>query len=227
MVSPLPKKYKITTPYHKPGSWWSCGYHTGVDFACPQGTPVFAIQDGKVLEAKMGVSWGGSYGNAVIIDHGNGKRVIYAHLSKIEVKAGKKVVAGDQIGLSGNTGNSSGPHLHLEARVSPWRYANKDIDPKNLIDSKVKTSLKAKLTAATPDKREAPEPSTVYPGDPVELGEKGEAVRALQIKFGLEDTGTYDAALKRKIVSWQKKNPKLGAADGVVGPKTWEEIFKA
>lgn len=153
MSSPLPKKYKITTPYRKKGAWWACGYHTGVDFACPEGTEVYAVADGKVLEAKSVVSWGGSYGNAIIVDHGDGRRAIYAHLSKIKVRANQKIVAGQLIGLSGNTGNSSGPHLHFEVRVSPWKYANKDIDPKVLINSK--TTIKAKLTSSLPDKRSA------------------------------------------------------------------------
>lgn len=226
MASPVPKKFKITTTYHKSGSWWSCGYHTGVDFACPQGTEVYAARDGKVLEAKNGVTWGGSYGNAIIIDHGNGKRAIYAHLSKINVKAGQKVTEGQLIGLSGNTGNSSGPHLHFEVRVSPWKYANKDVNPETLIAGEVKTSLKAKLSSAKEDKRQAPAPSKEYPGEPVEPNDKGEAVRALEIALGLEPTGDYDATLKKKIVAWQKKNPDLGAADGVVGPKTWKAIVK-
>jgi murein DD-endopeptidase MepM/ murein hydrolase activator NlpD len=70
----------------------------------------------------------------------------------LEVKAGDKVTEGQQIGLSGNTGNSTGPHLHFEARVSPWRYANKDVDPAQLMTG-VKTAVKAKLAAKTPDKR--------------------------------------------------------------------------
>lgn len=153
MASPVPAKYKITTVYRRPGKHWKCGYHTGVDFAVPTGTPIFAAKDGKVLEAKDGVAWGGSYGTSVIIDHGDGIRAIYAHLSKLEVKAGQKVTEGQQLGLSGNTGNSTGPHLHLEVRVSPWKYANKDIDPAELI-SGVKTSLAAKLTKNKQDKRD-------------------------------------------------------------------------
>jgi murein DD-endopeptidase MepM/ murein hydrolase activator NlpD len=172
------------------------------------------------------VSWGGSYGNAIIIDHGGGKRAIYAHLSKINVKVGQKIIEGQLIGLSGNTGNSSGPHLHFEVRVSPWRYANKDVNPDVLIAGEVKTSLKAKVTANKQDNRVAPEPSKVYPGSPVEPGDKGDAVRALQIAFELEPTGTYDVVLKRKVIAFQKRNPKLGAADGVVGPKTWKVVVK-
>jgi len=224
MTSPLPKKFKITTAYKKPGTWWSCGYHTGVDFACPTGTPVTAVADGKVLEAKDGVSWGGSYGIAVIVDHGSGRRAVYAHLSKLDVKAGDKVKEGDPIGLSGNTGNSSGPHLHFEVRVSPWRYANKDVDPKVLITPK--TSVKAKLTAKKVDTRPAPEPSKVYPGSPVEPGDKGEPVLALQLLFNVDPTANYDSKLKRKVVEWQKANPALGAADGVIGPKSWKALFK-
>lgn len=133
MVNPVPGK-KITSAYRIPGKHWSCGYHTGVDYAAPTGTPVVACKFGKVLEAKDGVSFGPSYGLAVIIDHGQGVKAVYAHLSKINVKAGDKVAAGDKIGEIGSTGNSTGPHLHLEARISPWRYANKDIDPQVLID---------------------------------------------------------------------------------------------
>ena len=153
MASPLPPKFKITTPYKKPGKMWSCGYHVGVDFAAPTGTPVMACKDGKVLEAKEGVTWGPSYGKAVVIDHGDGVRAVYAHLSVIGVKAGDKVNEGQEIGKVGSTGNSSGPHLHLECRLSPWRYTNKDTDPKILLDGAAKTSLKAKIAAKKADKR--------------------------------------------------------------------------
>jgi murein DD-endopeptidase MepM/ murein hydrolase activator NlpD len=153
MASPVPARFKITTTYRRPGKHWSCGYHTGVDFAVPTGTPIFAAQDGKVLEASTAVTWGNSYGTSVIIDHGNGVRAVYAHLSKLEVKKGDKVTEGQQIGLSGNTGNSTGPHLHFEARVTPWKYANKDVDPAGLM-SGVKTSVKAKLAKNKADKRD-------------------------------------------------------------------------
>jgi murein DD-endopeptidase MepM/ murein hydrolase activator NlpD len=133
MGSPVPKKFKITTPYGKPGKMWKIGYHGGVDYACPTGTEIYAARKGKVLEAGTSVTWGPSYGTAVVIDHGKGVRAVYAHLSKTSVKVGEMVKGGQVVGLSGNTGNSSGPHLHLEARVSPWKYGNKDIDPKDLI----------------------------------------------------------------------------------------------
>lgn len=153
MASPLPPKFKITTPYGKPGKMWKCGYHVGADFAAPTGTPVMACKDGVVLEAKEGVSWGASYGKAVVIDHGDGVRAVYAHLSEIEVKPKHKLKEGDVIGKVGSTGNSSGPHLHLECRLSPWRYTDKDTNPNVIIDGAAKTSLKAKATAKLKDKR--------------------------------------------------------------------------
>ena len=63
-------------------------------------------------------------------------KAVYAHLSQIDVKAGDRVRTGQKIGEVGSTGNSTGPHLHIEVRTSPWKYANKDIDPKVIIDFK-------------------------------------------------------------------------------------------
>jgi murein DD-endopeptidase MepM/ murein hydrolase activator NlpD len=131
-TNPVPGK-KITTPYGKPGKLWKTGYHVGADYAAPSGTPIVAVKDGKVLEAKNGTTWGAAYGIAAVIDHGGGIRAIYAHMSKIDVKAGDTVKEGQKIGEIGSTGNSTGPHLHLETRVSPWRYNNKDVDPDVLL----------------------------------------------------------------------------------------------
>jgi murein DD-endopeptidase MepM/ murein hydrolase activator NlpD len=115
---------KITTAYGKKGKMWSKGYHTGVDFAVPQGTDVVAVADGKIENA----SWGQAYGTH-LVQKVDGGWVIYAHLSKALVKAGGKVTKGQHIGESGNTGNSSGPHLHFEMRDNIRWSAGKDIDP--------------------------------------------------------------------------------------------------
>lgn len=118
------KNGKITTPYKKEGKMWSKGYHTGVDFAVKTGTPILAVANGKIEPA----NWGKSYGIQAIQKVAGGW-VIYAHLSKLDVKVGDKVVKGQQIGLSGNTGNSSGPHLHFEMRDNIRWSAGKDLDP--------------------------------------------------------------------------------------------------
>lgn len=88
--------------------------HTGLDIAAPSGTPIKAISKGTVTCA----SYHKSYGYLVKIDHGNGVESWYAHTSKMYVKVGEKVKAGDTIAAVGNTGNSTGPHLHLEIRVN-------------------------------------------------------------------------------------------------------------
>jgi murein DD-endopeptidase MepM/ murein hydrolase activator NlpD len=132
-TNPVPGK-KITTPYGRPGRLWKTGYHVGADYAAPTGTPIVAVTDGKVLEAKNGTNWGAAYGIAAVIDHGGGIRAIYAHMSKVLVKAGETVKEGQKIGEVGSTGNSTGPHLHLETRIAPWRYNNKDVDPDVLLN---------------------------------------------------------------------------------------------
>ena len=111
------------TPYHKAGSSWSKGYHTGVDFAVATGTSVKAVAAGRVVSS----GWAGSFGYQVVIRHGDGRYTQYAHLSAISVKSGQGVGAGQRIGRSGSTGNSTGPHLHFEVRTGPG--FGTDIDP--------------------------------------------------------------------------------------------------
>ncbi|MEU0957677.1 LysM peptidoglycan-binding domain-containing M23 family metallopeptidase [Streptomyces niveus] len=112
-----------TTAYRAAGGSWASGYHTGVDFAAASGTTVKAVGPGTVVSA----GWSGSYGNEVVIKHDDGQYSQYAHLSSLAVSAGQTVAGGDQIGLSGSTGNSTGPHLHFEIRTGP-SYGS-DVDP--------------------------------------------------------------------------------------------------
>ncbi|MFD5002319.1 transglycosylase family protein [Streptomyces mutabilis] len=111
------------TPYRQAGSSWSKGYHTGVDFPVPTGTSVKSVAAGRVVSA----GWGDSYGYQVVVRHDDGRYSQYAHLSAISVKDGQSVAAGQRIGRSGSTGNSTGPHLHFEVRTGPG--FGSDVDP--------------------------------------------------------------------------------------------------
>lgn len=120
---------RITTPYKKLGKMWSRGYHTGVDFAVPVNTPIYAVADGKAANA----NWGKSYGIQIVQDLGDGSFCIYAHLSKSNKAAGEAIAKGELIGYSGNTGNSSGPHLHFERRNNIRWSAGQDLDPASVL----------------------------------------------------------------------------------------------
>ncbi|MFF9688873.1 M23 family metallopeptidase [Streptomyces sp. NPDC014623] len=112
-------KYVLSATYGTGGARWA-SKHSGQDFAVPIGTKVEAAHSGRVVKAgPNGAGDGPAYGNAVVIKHANGKYSQYAHLSKIGVNVGDRVKTGEKIALSGNTGNSSGPHLHFEIRTSP------------------------------------------------------------------------------------------------------------
>ena len=89
-------------------------HHTGIDFAVPEGTPIPSIADGVVKQAGLR----GNYGYAVEVEHDGGFSTVYGHLSKVSVSAGDKINAGSEIGLSGSTGRSTGPHLHYEVRYN-------------------------------------------------------------------------------------------------------------
>ncbi|WMC93958.1 M23 family metallopeptidase [Kineothrix sp. MB12-C1] len=100
-------------------------YHKGVDWATPVGTAVMASSAGTVAKA----GWGSGYGYVVYINHGDGRQTRYGHLSKVLVSAGQSVSQGQKIALSGNTGISSGPHVHFEilingSQVNPLKYLN-------------------------------------------------------------------------------------------------------
>ncbi|MEV5972873.1 M23 family metallopeptidase [Streptomyces sp. NPDC051921] len=111
--------YTLTASFNQGGAMWA-HKHSGQDFAVPVGTPVKAAASGTVVKAgPYGGGDGPAYGNAIVIKHANGTYSQYAHLSKIKVGIGQKVSVGQQIALSGNTGNSSGPHLHFEIRTTP------------------------------------------------------------------------------------------------------------
>lgn len=97
-------------------------FHQGMDFTAPTGTEVFATGNAKVEFA----GWKQGYGNTVILDHGYGYKTLYAHLYKILVRKGQKVRRSDVIALVGNTGKSTGPHLHYEVRLN-----GRAVDPRN------------------------------------------------------------------------------------------------
>lgn len=116
-VDPV-RKYRLSASFNQAGNMWSSS-HSGQDFAVPSGTKVVAAHGGTVVKAGgNGAGDGPAYGNAVVIRHGNGTYSQYAHLSRIGVRTGQVVTTGQRIALSGNTGNSSGPHLHFEIRTT-------------------------------------------------------------------------------------------------------------
>lgn len=88
--------------------------HKGIDWATPTGTPIVASNGGKVVTA----GWVSGYGYAVYINHSDGRQTRYGHLNKVLVKVGQYVSQGEKIALSGNTGRSTGPHLHFEIRIN-------------------------------------------------------------------------------------------------------------
>lgn len=111
-------KYTLSASYAQAGGMWQ-STHSGQDFAVPGGTVVMAAHGGTVVKAGgNGAGDGPAYGNALVINHGNGTFSQYAHLSRVDVKVGQVVKTGQHIALSGNTGNSSGPHLHFEVRTT-------------------------------------------------------------------------------------------------------------
>ncbi|MFF6913964.1 peptidoglycan DD-metalloendopeptidase family protein [Streptomyces sp. NPDC012466] len=132
-VDPV-KKYTLSASFAQNGGMWQ-STHSGQDFAVPSGTQVVAAHGGTVVKAGgNGAGDGPAYGNAVVIKHGNGTYSQYAHLSKVTVRIGQIVKTGQEIAKSGNTGNSSGPHLHFEIRTTP-NYGSA-VDPVKFLRAK-------------------------------------------------------------------------------------------
>jgi murein DD-endopeptidase MepM/ murein hydrolase activator NlpD len=104
--------------------------HTGIDFTAPTGTPVYSTGNGRVVKVELGHR---GYGNHVVISHGFGYQTLYGHLHKAKVREGQEVKRGQLIGYIGNTGLSSGPHLHYEVikgsrKINPINYFFNDLN---------------------------------------------------------------------------------------------------
>ena len=105
--------------------------HTGMDFTAPTGTEIYSTGDGTVVEVDYNQN---GYGKHIVIDHGYGYQTLYAHLKKYNVRVGQKVKRGDVIGEVGNTGRSTGPHLHYEVikdgqKINPVHFYSNDLSP--------------------------------------------------------------------------------------------------
>jgi murein DD-endopeptidase MepM/ murein hydrolase activator NlpD len=121
VASPVPGK-GVSTPYRKKGPHWSLGYHTGADYAAPEGTPCVAVRGGSL--ARSGHDR--SFGDFVVLRTG-GFDYWYCHLSEQTVTGGS-VRAGQKIGEVGSTGNATGPHLHFEKRPARGGFGS-DVPP--------------------------------------------------------------------------------------------------
>jgi murein DD-endopeptidase MepM/ murein hydrolase activator NlpD len=103
--------YHLTARFGMTSGLWS-SFHTGLDFAAPEGTPIFAIANGVISQT----GWAGAYGNRTVETLDDGTEIWYAHQSAINVSTGEKVTGGETIGAIGSTGNVTGPHVHIEVR---------------------------------------------------------------------------------------------------------------
>lgn len=110
-------------------------FHHGIDLGLRTGTPVFAVFDGIIKLS----TWYGGYGNCVIIKHDNGLETLYGHMSRLKVKVGQRIKAGQQVGLGGSTGYSTGPHLHFEVR-----YKGYSINPILIYDFQQKNQIRGR-----------------------------------------------------------------------------------
>ena len=122
-MKPVNKRFPVTTPFGRKGDWLA-GYHTGDDYACPVGTEVRNTKRGRVVTVGHMDKF---YGNYVVVQSWTKKgpvRSYYCHLSSIRVRQGKRIKNHVILGLSGETGNATGPHLHYEERTFPFGYWN-------------------------------------------------------------------------------------------------------
>lgn len=107
---PVPNFYKISSQYGPRGR----KHHDGIDIPAPRGTPIVAVDSGVVIYSNNGIR---GYGNMIVLSHGDDIFTVYAHNKKNKVSKGERVKKGETIALIGNTGRSTGPHLHFEIRV--------------------------------------------------------------------------------------------------------------
>lgn len=147
-VNPDPSKYRLSSSfgYRSDPFTKKSKFHSGVDFAMKPGNPVYATGDGVVESVKFEFF---GYGNSLVIDHGFGYKTRYAHMKSISVAEGMKIKRGECIGESGNSGRSSGPHLHYEVI-----YKDRQVNPTNYYDLSIAPEEYAAMVQVTEDSSE-------------------------------------------------------------------------
>lgn len=132
IIKPLPNQWPVSQVFGAHiDDYRDAGFagHEGLDYSCPVGTPVWACTDGTVIFAGPGIARNNAYGNYVIVDHGKWQSW-YCHLSEVDVVVGQAVTQHQVLGLSGNTGKTTGPHLHWMIRVPGANNGSKGfVDP--------------------------------------------------------------------------------------------------
>jgi murein DD-endopeptidase MepM/ murein hydrolase activator NlpD len=133
-LAPIITGGSVTTAYGVKGSTWAAGYHTGEDWNAPDdyGKPAYSAVEGKVVFAGTSGGWGPAYGKHVIVQDATSERTAHCHLSSIIVGLGENVVAGQELGLVGNTGNTTGAHVHVERRHRPFTYGSDEKPARDL-----------------------------------------------------------------------------------------------
>jgi murein DD-endopeptidase MepM/ murein hydrolase activator NlpD len=215
MGVPVPG-HEVTYAYGEKSSRYKAGYHTGEDYRCDKGTKVVATTAGHVVALN---TWGSDYGNHVVVqsDRTTGKvRHGYCHLSRIDVAVGDHVDEGQQIGLSGKTGNVTGPHLHYEERTEPYTYHKEDRKPQFSHDGRgLDDSPWAGGDVLVNDLRFGREDS--------------DSVRRLQFRLKHHDvtahwardlpvTGNWLDLTTAVVREWQRRVPEKGPDDGMSMP---------
>lgn len=134
MLWPVPGSTRLTATYP---SYSDGSPHWGIDIVrtdvASKGTPFRAAQGGKVIKAYNDGNWNSGFGNYCIIDHGDGKHTLYAHAQRLYVSTGDVVQKGEEIGLIGDTGNTTGPHLHFEVRIKRSDGSVDRVNPLNYV----------------------------------------------------------------------------------------------
>ena len=193
MANPTPDAI-VTCPWDKKGKAWKSGRHGGIDYRAKIGTPITAIADGNLVYVGRGAGWGASYGIHAIIQHGE-HRVIYAHLSSFDTNMirNKTIKQGQQIGLSGATGNCHGPHLHLEARVAPYRYDIDARDPGPLV--------KGEMAKPAEPKAEPKAEPIAKSSETIHIVSKGQTLSSIAKRY---ETTVYEIVAKNKLADANK-----------------------
>lgn len=186
----------VDTPYGLRGRFWTwLGYHTGNDYACPDGSRVTATSRGVVDRASYSPA---DYGYYVRVRNTDGVTMWYAHLSRIGVRVGQAVEAGAFIGLSGNSGNSSGPHTHYEERGADGMPRT----PRYDVPGGTRT------TTAGDWSRGDVYVVKLRPGQA-----NSASVCRLQHKLGVQTTGFYGPTTEGRVREWQRAHGRNVSGD--------------